>query len=326
MKKGFTLIELLGVIIILSLVFAIVFPSIINFIKDTKDNQDELTTKLIFNEASRFIKDNKNTFKSITGNIYCISLKTLIDNNYLSGKFELDGTDITNTKTVKAIYTDNFTYEIVDSNVCVDFQRGELPNTYQQVEYIQSNGTQYIDTGYVNLDDYKPYKIEAEFKYTDVSKGGYVFGTAQSTANRYPLNFGIDASKNAWIFGHYGYEGTSLRFGTSDNQNKHIVKYIFNEGLYFDNELIETEQISIQSNSGKNIGLFARIRGTEPNSYSHLKLYSCKFYEENDLLVRYFVPCYRKIDNVSGLYDVVNNVFYTSSVGDPFEVGPNVEE
>ena len=200
----------------------------------------------------------------------------------------------------------------------------KVPLEYQEIEYIQSTGTQYIDTEYVNSGDYKPYKIEAEFKYTDISAGGFVFGTAQATTNRYPLVFGIDAGQNAWMFGHYGYEGASFRFGTPDNKNKHMVKYVFNEGLYLDNELVETEQASTQSNSGKSIGLFARIRGTTPSSYSHLSLYSCKFYEDNNLLVRDFVPCYRKSDGVVGLYDIVNDEFYTNSGTGVFTAGPEV--
>lgn len=36
------------------------------------------------------------------------------------------------------------------------------------------------------------------------------------------------------------------------------------------------------------------------------------------------VPCYRKSDNVAGMYDIINNVFYTNAGSGSFEVGPDV--
>ena len=42
-KKGFTLVELLGVIIILSLLIVLVFPKIVNSVKNsTKDTDDTI--------------------------------------------------------------------------------------------------------------------------------------------------------------------------------------------------------------------------------------------------------------------------------------------
>ncbi len=42
-----------------------------------------------------------------------------------------------------------------------------------------------------------------------------------------------------------------------------------------------------------------------------LRLYSCQIWDGNTL-IRDFVPCYRKSDNEVGLYDIVNDVFYTN--------------
>ena len=51
------------------------------------------------------------------------------------------------------------------------------------------------------------------------------------------------------------------------------------------------------------------------------KIYEFKLYD-NDILVRNFIPCYRKIDNVPGMYDVVNGVFYTNAGTDEFITDP----
>jgi hypothetical protein len=47
-------------------------------------------------------------------------------------------------------------------------------------------------------------------------------------------------------------------------------------------------------------------------------------YDENDNLVRHYIPCYSKNNEVPGLYDVVNNEFYTNGGTDNFEMGPEI--
>ena len=41
-------------------------------------------------------------------------------------------------------------------------------------------------------------------------------------------------------------------------------------------------------------------------------------------LIQYFIPCYRRSDNVIGFYDLVNDVFYTNAGSGTFSKGPNV--
>jgi hypothetical protein len=68
------------------------------------------------------------------------------------------------------------------------------------------------------------------------------------------------------------------------------------------------------------IWLFSSDGGDRDGAY---KLYTCQF-EENGVLMRDFVPCYRKSDHEPGLYDLVNGVFYTNQGSVPFLVGGNV--
>ena len=53
------------------------------------------------------------------------------------------------------------------------------------------------------------------------------------------------------------------------------------------------------------------------------KTYYFKIYK-NKKLIRHFIPCYRKSDGVIGLYDLVNDVFYTNSGTGEFEKGADV--
>ena len=48
-----------------------------------------------------------------------------------------------------------------------------------------------------------------------------------------------------------------------------------------------------------------------------------KIWENNELKYE-FIPCYRKADNVAGLYDLVNGVFYTNAGSGTFAVGSDV--
>lgn len=55
----------------------------------------------------------------------------------------------------------------------------------------------------------------------------------------------------------------------------------------------------------------------------NMKVYRLKLYE-NNILVREYVPCYRISDNVIGLYDSVNKVFYPNNGTGAFNKGSDI--
>lgn len=119
-NKGFTLIELLGVIVILALLMIITFPSVINLIKSSSNEKDDLVMDLIYNATEMFIKDNRNSYPSVDGNSYCITLTDLIEHGDLKGPINLNNEDVTNKKSVQVTYSDKFSYELKDSNSCIE--------------------------------------------------------------------------------------------------------------------------------------------------------------------------------------------------------------
>ena len=123
MKKGFTLIELLAVIIILALLVILVFPSIINYVRDSSKKTDELTLKLIYDAADTYIAKNKNDFSKNNGNEFSIDLKTLVDDGFLSSPVRLSGndSDITDKKCIQVSYNNGFTYQLKDIGDCNEF-------------------------------------------------------------------------------------------------------------------------------------------------------------------------------------------------------------
>lgn len=58
MNKGYTLIELLGVILILTLLTLLVVPNVVNSIKKSGSNSDELMSNMIKSAAKLYMSDN----------------------------------------------------------------------------------------------------------------------------------------------------------------------------------------------------------------------------------------------------------------------------
>lgn len=120
-KKGFTLIELLAVVTIITLISLIAIPNITKNIREKKTEISEANQKLLASATDVYIENNKNYDNSYeaNGSTYCITLQTLIDNNYLETPFkDVNGTEIDYTKQVQATFQaeyNSFNYEIVDS-------------------------------------------------------------------------------------------------------------------------------------------------------------------------------------------------------------------
>ena len=119
-NKGFTLIELLGVIVILALLVVLVFPSIINSVRDSSKKTDRLTLELIYNAADLYIDNNMNKFPKMNGSKYVITLQNLVDEGLLVSPIKLseNDDDLTNRKCVQVSYNDGFQYELKDTGAC----------------------------------------------------------------------------------------------------------------------------------------------------------------------------------------------------------------
>lgn len=142
-NKGYTLIELLAVMIILALLITVVFPSIINFIKSSNEKKDTITRDLVYNAAEMFIEDNASEYSTNNGSKYCISIDTLVENNYLKGELEYQGETLDSTKSVKVTYTDKFNYEITDTNTCMVI----APGLYDENDVLLATWDELVEAG-----------------------------------------------------------------------------------------------------------------------------------------------------------------------------------
>lgn len=124
-NSAFTLIELLGVMVILALILTLITPRIINSIKDTTIEVDNLTEKLIYSSTENLINDNKNLFKKVNGNTYCVQVKELVDIDYIKAP-KINNKDITDTMSVKVTYNNGFNYELVKKENCEEISETQI--------------------------------------------------------------------------------------------------------------------------------------------------------------------------------------------------------
>lgn len=189
-----------------------------------------------------------------------------------------------------------------------------LPSEYQEVEYIESTGTQYINTQ-IKANTVGKYVLDVQFTNLEFGINGAIY---QGRA----LDIGTLSNK------FFMRNGAANDVTTIADTNRHeFVVDAINSKCSIDGTIVSR-------NSGPkpdfNLFLFARnnesLGTTTVGYYCKEKLYSCKIYNLSNELVHYFIPCYRKSDNEIGLYDLINNVFYTNAGTGTFLMGVEVNK
>ena len=192
----------------------------------------------------------------------------------------------------------------------------ELPNEYQQLEYIESTGTQYIETNYNPNNNTN---VIYDFEYISGRADSYIPILGQRvTMGENLFSFWVNSTSYN-VAMNYGQSDTS-GISETNGLGRHIYSNIGSK-FYLDNNIIASvDNNEFQSNYpisifGLNTGSLTEIRQLNGRVYS-LIIY------ENDKLVRNFIPCYRKLDNEIGLYDTIQAKFYTNSGTGVFASGP----
>lgn len=209
------------------------------------------------------------------------------------------------TQKIKKIYKDNITlYE--------EGGGGILPSAYQQVEYIESTGTQYIDTG-LYADNYTDYIIEMELTTANIANQQYFAG--QSTRPPCPKLY-MDGNNISRIVIQ-----SSTKFNLTNIEPYTKIKIeLKGSRIYLNDNLMGS--LTRQPGTGTLPHWIFNAAG-EPTLFANMKLYRLQITRFTETL-RDFIPCYRKSDNEIGLYDIVNNVFYTNDGTGTFIKGNNI--
>ena len=185
-------------------------------------------------------------------------------------------------------------WTIVDQTAYGDM----LPSGYTRLEYIQSTGTQYIDTGVTGGVTIRA--VAQQTTYTGSSQ--ILFGTLSSgVAGSY---FGTGTTSEKWGFG--AAVSTGLSSIPANTKATLEITYNANGGA---TGTVNGETISRSGTQPpQRLTIFSAPTGTYKGRY---KLWSCEVYQ-NDVLVRDFVPA-KNSSNVIGMYDTVSGQFFTNS-------------
>lgn len=228
------------------------------------------------------------------------------------GTPKLQNKTITITENTTTTITPDEGYDGLGSvEIITNVETGGLPSTYQAVSYIQSSGTQYIDTGIKSASDLK---INVTIQYFSGSSG-LLYGGGIGWENQY-IQGECDTSS------YFAYGNRTANFNQQPT-NGAIYNVIQDKNVIYLNDVNKLNLAAATFSTNYNIYLFTFNRSGEVGEFGSYKLKECKIYKSN-VLVRQFIPCYRKSDNVIGLYDIVGNTFYTNSGTGDFTKGIDI--
>lgn len=204
--------------------------------------------------------------------------------------------------------------EDINGNIWWKKEGGGLPSSYIPVEYIENTGQSYIDTGFtLNQNS----KVELTVYSTDFTQG-HLFGSRESATSK---NFTI--SDGHLDFGTY----TTNRITFNTHADNLKTKLTIDKNTFrVDNESYnDTYQLaSVSDFTCIDTAYIFYVSGNPYGNYRVWgKLYGCRIWD-NGTLVRELVPCYRKTDAEPGMYDLVNDVFYTNAGTGTFGTGPEI--
>ena len=197
------------------------------------------------------------------------------------------------------------------------YSAGGLPNRYQQVEYLESTGAQYIDTGIIPTRDCK---IELTLQYTSAEAWKWAFGVF--VGELHWLGLRTTNKSNTIDFLPFG--GSVTKDGTTILEKHNYILDLKNKYYYVDGTRGSLPWTNFYELD--NIYIFALnyTSGQTVPRFSEVKMFEYIYYE-NDIKLQHFIPCYRKSDNKPGMYDLIGRKFYTNAgSGDDFILGPDV--
>ena len=185
----------------------------------------------------------------------------------------------------------------------------EIPNYYERLDFIQSTGTQYIDTG-INVSTLVNPVMSITMQYTTVEANKKSGAAVSSSGAQFTI--GINASS---VFSCSAVNEVTL--GTA-NTSKHTFVLNTQNGTCSIDDTTQSFTVGNFSNINNSIhvgginGITGRI--------GKAKYYGFTLTSNNQVIMN-LVPARRKIDSVIGMYDTINDIFYTNMGTGNFTAG-----
>lgn len=272
-------------------------------------------TALIFswrNEGASPVNSKSRIFSfavTRSGVKYCELVPAKRDSDSVLGMYDVvRNTFLTNAGTGSFVAGPLYTMPESESN--------HFPQDYDILEYIESNGSQSLDTGF------KPNSnTRVVLDYNLTSLTGKWMGILSSRGVNYANPFAYWSNENGGYRSDYSVID-GINFG-SQNTNRHIVDK--NKNLLIQDGIQLVNHPAATFSCNFNLHLFSGFTGGTLEHYAHMRLYSCKIYDDGSI-VRDYTPCKQKSTGLYGLFDKVNREFYSSCTNTGFIGGSIVAQ
>lgn len=202
-----------------------------------------------------------------------------------------------------------------------------IPEEYQEIEFLKSTGTQYINTG-IKSNSNIGFEIDLSMSNVQSSNYSVAFGgnTIYIDNNNIRNAIRIDGRVVSGADNGVNYKGrfifSQTPYSLELTSNERVKIDLLNKILYKNGVQIADLSATTFDNDTE-LYVFGAMHNGGALSTGNTTIYSLKIYD-NNILVRDYVPCYRLVDNVSGLYDLVNNQFCVNEGTGEFERGVDV--
>ena len=188
-----------------------------------------------------------------------------------------------------------------------------LPSGYKRLEYIQSSGTQRINTGI------KPNQDTRVIMDVLVLDSQTVEGHLCSVTGRYYYVVSFTPTISTWWRTRYGSSNLATFSASINNRGRLTIDKNKNVTTILGESITlakSTFQMSLD------MPFLCRNANGKYNAYISARLYSCQIYDDGTL-VRNYIPCQTTSGEI-GLWDEVNSVFYGNAGTGTFTAGPIV--
>lgn len=212
-------------------------------------------------------------------------------------------------------------YDKVEEKLYYNAGTGDFNVSYTELEYIESMGAQYIDTG---ISDSNGFTVDMDIMITDNTQnddGVYCFIGSQTDSKPWYCNFIRLTDETYFTIGAYSEVNESTGTATLNTKINIDASTLVGASYLNVDGISKVTSTNSTARSSNNLFIFA-INGDNDTAYQFawMRLYKCKLYDSNRNLVRDFIPV-KDANGTVCLYDKISARFYYNQGTDNFVAG-----
>lgn len=181
-----------------------------------------------------------------------------------------------------------------------------LPSGYVRLEYIESHGSEYIDTNFIPSANTR---VEVAYENPSATSGVCVVGSDTTWKSN---GFALYSHLFEFSSSSYGYPLTASKQTIILDHGQCVVDNVYKSSM------------SGSVNSGYPLYMFANNRGGGVREFLTGRIFSCDIWN-NGVKIRAFVPCKNNVGAI-GMWDDLEQKMYTNVGSGAFVAGPEVQD